>query len=185
MDDIAIVNLFFDRSEQAISATAEKYGKLMHSVSYRILQNNEDAEECVNEAYLGLWNTIPPQRPDPLSTYACRVTRNVSMTRYRYNKAQKRDPAQTVSLEEIGDCLPSSCTLDAEMDAREITRVLEAFLDGLSPEALYVFMRRYWYMEPVDEIAKSMRISSAAVYLRLDRLKKRLFKHLKKNGVVL
>lgn len=184
MTDEGIIELFFARSDKAIEALATKYGEAMRSVSYHILHNDQDVEECVNDAYLSVWNVIPPTRPNPLCAFVCRVCRNVSLTRYKYNKAQKRDGRYNVSLEEIAEIVPSEQTIEREIEDEALTMVLNDWLGGLNKRNLYVFMRRYWFCEAVTDIARATKLSEAAVYLRLDRMKKSLAKHLAERGIL-
>ena len=184
LQDDDIIKLFFERSERAIEALAEKYGGVMQAVSYNILQNEQDVEECVNDAYLSVWNVIPPTRPDPLGAFVCRVCRNVSLTRYKYNKAQKRDGRYNVSLEEIAEIVPSERTVEREIEDAALTQTLNDWLGGLNKLNLYLFMRRYWFCEAVADIARAAKLSEAAVYLRLDRMKKSLAKHLMERGIL-
>ena len=163
IDDERIIELFFSRSDSAISCVADKYGVRMHALSYNIVGNRLDAEECVNDAYLAMWNAIPPARPLPLSPYAYRVTRNVSLSRYRYNTAEKRNPASTVSFEQISDCLPDGGDVREGFERRELTDILNGWLGGLNKQNLYM--------------------TAAAVYLRIDRMKKSLARCLREKGV--
>ena len=185
IQDEHIISLFFDRSERAIEALADAHGRAMRAVSLRILHNEQDADECLNDAYLGVWNAIPPARPSALGAFACRICRNVSLTRYHYNKAARRDTSANVSLEEIADLLPDDRTVEREMDNAAITQALNDFLGGLDPTNLYVFMRRYWFFDAVPTIAKATGLTVAAVYLRLDRMKKSLAKHLEERGILI
>ncbi|MBE6619878.1 MAG: sigma-70 family RNA polymerase sigma factor [Ruminococcaceae bacterium] len=185
IQDEYIISLFFDRSERAIEALADAHGRAMRAVSLRIVQNEQDADECLNDAYLGVWNAIPPARPTALGSFACRICRNISLTRYHYNKAARRDTAASVSLEEIADVLPDDRTVEREMDNAAITQALNDFLGGLNPTNLYVFMRRYWFFDAVRDIAGTVGLTEAAVYLRLDRMKKSLAKHLKERGILI
>lgn len=183
ISDEHIIKLFFDRSERAIEALAEAHGRAMRAVSLRIVQNEQDADECLNDAYLGVWNAIPPARPSALCAFACRICRNVSLTRYHHNKATKRDASADMSLEELGDVLPDDSTVESEIEGAMLTEALNDFLGSLDPTNLYVFMRRYWFFDEVRDIAKAAHLSEAAVYLRLDRMKKRLAKHLLERGI--
>ena len=185
MNDRQIVQLFWERSDSALQQVQQRYGDAMFSISYNILQNREDAEECVNDAYLGLWNAIPPARPQSLFSYACKVTRNISLTKRKHNTADKRNMYAVVSLETVGDCISSNVTVSDEMEGEELTRIWNDWLETLSRENRYVFMRRYWYMDPVAQIAKNMKLSQAAVYLLIDRMKKSLIKYLKQRGALL
>lgn len=183
ISDEHIIQLFFDRSERAIEALADAHGRAMRAVSLRIVQNEQDADECLNDAYLGVWNAIPPARPTALCAFACRICRNVSLTRYHYNKAIKRDASASVSLEEIADILPDRSTVEREIEDTAIVKALNDFLDSLDPTNLYVFMRRYWFFDEVRDIAGATHLTEAAVYLRLDRMKKRLANHLSERGI--
>ena len=133
MDDEKIIELFFNRSEQAIEEVDKKYGKTCHNISYNILHNALDAEECVNDAYLGAWNAIPPARPNPLLTYLCKIVRNLSLKRYEFNTAIKRNSTYDVAMEELESCLSSPETVESEIALKELTHIIENFLDSLSP----------------------------------------------------
>lgn len=184
MTDQAIIELFFSRSEKAVEALSDKYGAAMYTVSYNILHNEQDVEECVNDAYLSIWNVIPPTCPDLLGSFACRVCRNVSLTRYRYNRAEKRDSRYNVSLEEIAEVVPSNRTIKSDMEDAALTQTLNDWLGGLNKLNLYIFMRRYWFCESVADIARATKLTEAAIYLRLDRMKKSLAKHLAEREVL-
>ena len=174
MDDQQIIALFHARDEQAIKELTSKYGISMHKISYNILQNHEDSRECVNDACLGVWNTVPPAAPNPLLTFVLRIVRNISLSRYKYNTAAKRNGHYNVSLSEISDCIPEAQSLDDRLDTKEITLALNTWLKDLPKNNRYIFVRRYWYMDEVSDIAKSLWLSEAAVYLRIDRMKKSL-----------
>ena len=177
MTDEDIIELFFARSDKALEVLAERYGGVMYRVSQNILRNEQDAKECVNDAYLALWNAIPPARPNPLCPYACRVCRNISLTRYRYDRAAKRDRRDDVSLEQLGDVIGAR-----EEEEGALTQLLNEWLGGLNRVNLYIFMRRYWFYDAVSEIARATGLTETAVYLRLDRMKKSLSKFLCKRG---
>ena len=184
MDDSKIIELFFARSENAISSVSEKYGGGMHALSYNILRDHQDAEECVNDSYVVLWNKIPPSRPDPLYAYICKVTRNISLARHKYNSAAKRNRSGSVSLEEIGDMLSDGESIDKSLERDRLSAILGSWLDTLDERNFYVFMRRYWFMDSVEAIAVNLGITESAVYLRLDRMKKNLRRFLKERGVI-
>ena len=184
MDDEKIIELFFERSEVAIEGVSAKYGTPMRSLSYNILRDPSDADECVNDSYLALWNTIPPTRPGCLYAFVCRVTRNISLARYRYNVATKRYGGATVSLEEVSDCIPADETVGS-ISGGELTRMLNEWLDGLSDKDLYIFMRRYWYGDGVSEIARNLDISAHTASVRLFRLRQKLQTYLQKEGMIL
>ena len=118
IEDEKIVELFFERSELAIRELDNKYGKVCHKLSYNIVNNRQDAEECVNDAYLGAWNTIPPEKPDPLLTYLCKIVRNISLKMYYRKKAAKRSSTYTIAMEEIEACIAAPSTVETEFEAR-------------------------------------------------------------------
>jgi len=184
MDDKAIIDLFFERSEQAIRELDTKYGKTCHKVSYNILNNQQDAEECVNDAYLGTWNAIPPQRPNPLLTFLCRIVRNLSIMRYHANTATKRNSAYDIALEELENCLSSGITVEDEVEGKLLVQTIEDFLDTLSQDSRVIFMRRYWFSDSYAEIAKQVGISEKTVSVRLTRIRNQLREHLTKEGML-
>ena len=165
MEDTAIIRLFQERSQQAIAELSQKYGKLCQRLSRRILNNEEDAKECVNDTWLGVWNSIPPQTPNPLVSYVCRITRNLSVKRLRHNMAAKRNSYYDVSLAELEECIPAAQELDTG------NRVM--------------FVKRYWYAESVAQIAETFGMKENSVSVKLMRLRKKLRKKLEKEGVVL
>lgn len=184
MDDKAIIDLFFERLEQAIRELDTKYGKTCHKVSYNILNNQQDAEECVNDAYLGTWNAIPPQRPDLLLTFLCRIVRNLSIMRYHANTATKRNSAYDIALVELENCLSSGITVEDEVERKLLVQTIEDFLDTLSRDSRVIFMRRYWFCDNYAEIAKQVGISEKTVSVRLTRIRDQLREHLTKKGVL-
>ncbi len=181
MDDQKIIELFFARSELAIQALAAKYEKLLHKISFQILQNSEDAAECVNDTYLGVWNAIPPARPNPLSAFVCKITRNLSLNKYRANTAAKRDASMDVSLEELGRVIVTP-SAEEEWSAQELGRNINLFLHTLSQENRVLFVRRYWFADSVGAIAKDLRISENLASVRLKRMRKQLKVYLEKEG---
>lgn len=174
MDDEKIIELFFARSEQAIKELDAKYGKTCHSISYNILHNDLDAEECVNDAYLGAWNAIPPQRPNPLLTFLCRIVRNLSVMRYHTNTAMKRNSAYDVALEEIENTLTAPETVEGEHDRKELVKLIESFLDTLTEENRVIFLRRYWFSDTYAEIAERVGMTEKNVSVRLTRTRKQM-----------
>ncbi len=183
LDDEQIIALFFARSEQAIDALDQKYGRLCHSVSYNIVGSRQDAEECVNDAYLGVWNTVPPARPAPLSAYILKIVRNVSIKRYWKTEAGKRNSHYTVALEEIESSLAGPENVEDRMNARELARVIENFLDTLSVKERVIFMRRYTYIDTYADIAKRVGISEKNVSVRLSLIRRKLRQYLTKREV--
>lgn len=183
MDDQAIIALFFDRLEQAIIELDRKYGKTCHSISYNILNNTQDAEECVNDAYLGTWNAIPPQRPNPLLTFLCKIVRNLSIMRYHANTAMKRNSSYDIALDELKGTLLSPTTPESELDAKTLAELLNRFLDGLSEENRVIFMRRYWFSDTCAQIGERVGLTEKNVSVRLARTRKRLRDYLKEKEV--
>ena len=185
MDDNAIIELFFARSEQAIRALDDKYGKVCHSLSYNILHSRQDAEECVNDAYLGVWNAIPPARPNPLPAFLCRIVRNLSLMRHHADKAAKRGGGSyTVALEELEGCLASSHTVERDMEEQELVRLIEDFLETLSSENRVLFIRRYWFSDSYVEIAVRTGLSEKNVSVRLTRIRKQLRYFFEERGII-
>ena len=185
MDDRKIIELFFERSEQAIMELSNQYGPACAKVAWNILNNKQDAEECVNDAYLGVWNTIPPQNPNPLVSYVCRIVRNLAIKRYHANTAAKRNSVYDVALEELENCFPSSASVECEFNAIETARMIDAFLETLDPKNRILFVRRYWYSDSMDDLAKLLNTSKHNISVRLSRTREKLKKHLMKEGVTL
>ena len=183
MDDEKIIDLYWQRSESAIEFTVEKYGKYAYSIAYRILGNKEDGDECVNDAYIKVWNSIPPQRPGSLSAFLGAVTRNLSLDRYRANHAAKRGGGQAgIALDELALAVPENCGLD---EGLALTEALNRFLAELSPQTRKVFMRRYWYFDSVKEIAQRYGLSEGGVKMQLTRTRHALKKYLEREGVAI
>ena len=185
LDDNRIIELFFERSEQAIIELASKYGPICSRVAENILNNRSDSEECVNDAYLGVWNTVPPQRPDPLLSYVCRIVRNLAIKKYHENTAQKRNSIYDVALDEIAGCFPSSLSVEDEIEAKEAAEIINDFLDTLDPKSRIMFIRRYFYSDSIADLAELFSTSRHYISVRLSRIRKALKKHLIKEGVSL
>ena len=184
MTDEEIIGLFFERSEQAISELAKKHGSAVSRVALNILNDEEDAKECVNDTWLGVWNSIPPNRPDPLRTYVCRIARNLATKRYHANSAKKRDSQYDLALEEFAECVPDESNVEDALAAKDLAEIINRFLDTLSYEDKFVFMRRYWYADSLADIAKMAGMSYNSVAVRLHRVKGKLKKLLLKEGVL-
>lgn len=183
MDDSKIIELFFERSEQAIIELSNKYDFICRRVAYNILGDRLDSEECVNDAYLGVWNTIPPERPDVLLSYICRIVRNLALKKYHGKTAQKRNSVYDVALDEIADCLGSLESAEDEALSKEAAGMIDGFLETLDKKSRVMFVRRYWYSDSIDEIAANFGTSKHYVSVRLSRIRKALKKHLDKEGV--
>ena len=161
---------------------SEKYGNLCHKIAMNILHNRQDAEECVNDTYLASWNTIPPQRPEPLRMYVCRIARNLSIKKYHSNTAFKRNSFYDVALDELEACIPSAATLEDAFDAKELAERINRFLETLDEKDRIMFVRRYWFSDSVSEIAAKFQMSSHNATVRLSRIRKKLEKFLLKEG---
>lgn len=183
MEDQKIIELFFARSEEAILQLQIKYENRCMRVAGNILNNRLDAEECVNDAYLAAWNTIPPQNPGSLSAYVCRIVRNLSIKRYHANSALKRNSHYDTALDELEECIPAGESVESEYAAKELGAAINSFLDTLSKDNRRMFVRRYWFSDSIDEIAAMFNISGRNVSLRLMRVRKKLKKYLEKEGI--
>ena len=180
MEDEKIVALYWDRSEDAIRQTQIKYGRLLHSLSLNILKSRRDAEECVNDTYLGAWNSMPPHRPGLLRAFLCRLTRNISLNRYDYNRAEKRNPECLVSLEELYNCLALN---EDPVEELELGELINSFLDTLPQEQREIFLRRYWCFDSIRQIAARYGCSESRVTSLLFRVRVRLREHLQEGGI--
>ncbi len=185
MDDSKIIELFYERSEQAIVELSKKYGDTCHKIAFNILKNDLDAQECVNDTYLGAWNNIPPQRPNPLRAYICRIARNIAIKRYHQNTAKKRNSYYDVALDELEDYLSSGASVEDEVSTAELTKMIDDFLDGLDKTNRVMFVRRYWFSESVSEIAALFNMNSHTVTVRLSRTRERLRRYLIERGVTI
>lgn len=175
MGDQQIIQLFFQRCEEAVTQTQKKYGALCRSVAQRLLADPRDTEECVSDTYLRAWNVIPPERPRSLRAYLARITRNLALDRYKYNTAAQRSTALTDAFEELEPWIATEQgDPDTELDASELRRVLNGFLRRQSAEARVFFLRRYWYGESIREIAEECCVSEAKVKTSLFRTRERL-----------
>lgn len=184
MGDEEIIALFFERSEEAIKRLDEKYGRICHRIASNILRNRQDAEECVNDAYLGVWNAVPPHKPEPLSTFLFRIIRNVSIARYHKNTAKKRNSFYDVTLSETEEIMSFSSNPEDEIDGKLLTRMIESFLDGLDEENRVIFIRRYWFCDSYDEIAELTGLSVKNVSVKLTRMRKKLKEYLSSQEVI-
>ena len=183
MTDPQIIELYFRRSERAISETAARYGRLFFQISYNILHNHEDAEECVNDTYLTAWNKIPPTKPNSLSVFLSKITRRLSIDKWRRNSAAKRGGGQlTLAVEELDRTLSSGEDLEENFIRSELTRDLNAFLNKLPDQDRRVFICRYWYMDSVADIASDFGFTQGKVRTMLMRTRNKLKVYLEKKG---
>lgn len=174
IDDEKIIQMFFERSEQAIQELDAKYGKICNHFSYNIVNSKQDAEECVNEAYFGAWKAIPPAKPKPLLAYILKIVRNISLKTYWRVEAAKRNGHYKIALEEIEGCIADQKTVDDEIEARELARIIEKFLDTLTIENRVIFMRRYWFADSYKDIAERVGLSEKNISVRLTRIRTKM-----------
>jgi RNA polymerase sigma-70 factor (ECF subfamily) len=183
MEDEKIIDMYYDRNEQAIQETANKYGKYCTSIAQNILNNSADAEECVNDTYLNAWNSIPPHRPKMLSTFLGKIVRNLSFNRYKHYRADKRGGGELpLVLDELADCVSGNDNVAEECIMRELVAVINDFLGTLSEDKRNIFVRRYWFTESVMKIANDYNMASGAVAMILKRLRSKLHNYLIERG---
>lgn len=185
MEDKAIVALYLARNEEAIVQTERHYGTFCRSIALGILGTFEDAKECANDTYHVAWNRIPPDRPQRLAAYLGRIVRNISVSRYRADHAQKRYAPGSVLLSELGDCIPDPRTPETILEGRELGQFISRWLRTLGPEERYAFVRRYWYADSLEDVAKQLALRPNTLAQRLRRLRKQLKTALEQEGVVL
>lgn len=183
VEDKKIIELFFERSEQAIAEVDIKYGKVCSRLSFNILNSWPDAEECVNDAYLGAWNAIPPANPDPLQAFICKIVRNISLKLYYRKKAAKRNSTYDIAMEELKRQLSSPDTVETEIKARELALIIESFLDTLTVENRVIFMRRYWFSDSGKDIADRVGLTEKNISVRLTRTRHKMKQYLIERGV--
>lgn len=182
MEDDKIIALFLARNEQAIQETDAAYGGRLWSLSHRILNNREDAEESVSDTYMQAWESIPPQRPKFYFAYLAAICRHFSLNRVDWHLAAKRS-AQVVTLtQEMELCIPDTMQ-EAQLESRELRRTLESFLEGLSRENRLIFLRRYLYADSIAEISQRYGITESKVKTQLHRTRTKLWDHLKQEGI--
>ena len=184
MEDNKIIELYWKRDQSAISETQQKYGKLCHYVAYNILQNDEDAKECENDTYVKAWDSIPPNSPDILSAFLSRITRNIAIDTYRRNRAKKRGNGEYEQVvEELNNCILSKDDIESVADNLTIKTALNQFLGSLPAKNRKIFMRRYWYMNSIKEIAADFSVSESNVKMTLLRMRNDLKAFLEKEGI--
>lgn len=184
MEDRELIGLLLSRSEQAVTALAQRFGKRLFHTAYNILNSREDAEEAVNDTYLALWNAIPPAQPDPLEGFVHRTGRNIALKKLRYQSAHKRSSQYDVPLEELSAILPGG-DLEDTLDARALGQAIDRFLDKLPRQSRVLFLRRYWFGDSVTELAKEFSITENSISVRLSRIRNQLKHYLLKEGFFL
>jgi RNA polymerase sigma-70 factor (ECF subfamily) len=186
LTDESIVELYWNRSEQAIEETSRKYSKYCGTIAFNILRDIEDADECVNDTFLGAWNAIPSARPNRLSTFLGKITRNLSFNKFKLKNAKKRgDGMVDVVLSELEECIPSAISVEQEVEGNILSKVIDDFLGATQKQHRDVFVCRYWYSNTVSEIAADYGLSESNVKAILFRTRNKLKKHLQEAGVLL
>lgn len=184
MEDAGIIALYWAREERALVETERKYGRYCWTISYNILHNREDTEECLNDTYMKAWNAMPPQRPSILSAFLGKITRNLSLDRYKAGRTDKRGGGQmVVALEELEDCLPGSGSVEQSLADAELARSIDRFLRTLPEKECCVFLRRYWYVDSMLEIAHRYHMAEGTVKSMLFRTRRKLKAYLEEEGV--
>lgn len=182
MTDEIIIDLFWQRSEDAIRNTSQKYGNYLTKIAMNILRQHEESEECVNDTYLAAWNQMPSDRPGKLLPYLGRITRCLALNRYDYLTAQKRNAEFTVLLSELEGCLSGTDSVEAQYEAGEVASAISAFLRTQSPEIRNIFIRRYWFSDSISDISDRFQMSDSKVKSALFRTRNRLKQHLESEG---
>lgn len=182
MKDTEIIKLYFERSERAISQTADKYSAYLFKIAFNILKSRDDAEEIVNDTYRAAWDSMPPENPSVLRHYLSRITRNLSLKRLEYRSAGKRSSIGDIAIDELEEFIPDSSNVESIIEAKELGKVINSYLSTLPEEDVTVFTLRYFYVVPIREVARRCGISERAVKYRLSRLRNGLKDMLRKEG---
>lgn len=185
LEDGQIVEMYWARDERAVAETAAKYGGYCYTIARNVLSDGEDARECVNDAYLAAWNAMPNDRPDRLAAYLGAIVRRVSIDRWREKNTARRGGGQTaLVLDELAQCIPGGEAVEARLEAEELGQAVAAFVRTLPDTPRRVFLCRYWYLDPVADIAGRFGFSQSKVKSMLARTRKKLLAHLKKEGLI-
>lgn len=183
LSDEEIIELYWNRNEFAILETDKKYKNYLHCIAYNILHNELDCEECLNDTYLGTWNAIPPTRPTIFQIFLSKIMRNTAIVRYRRNNAYKRIPSEmTVSLDELGDCIPYHESAEEDYQIKELAKLISDFLRSLPERSAFVFIARYYCSDKISDIAQMLHISESTVFRELNSIRKKLKELLIKEG---
>ena len=186
MEDFQIIKLYWSRDEDAVRETAQKYGKLLGHISYQILSNYEDSEECVNDTWLHTWNAIPTERPYEFRTWLGRIARNLAFDRYRKRTAKKRGGREVdILMSELEECIPSAQTVEKELEDAELASFINNFLKEQKKESRMIFVRRYYYSDSIKQIAERFGISESKVKSSLFRIRNGLKVYLEKEGITI
>ena len=183
MEDLKIIELFFERKECAIAETERKYGHYLSKIAYNILFDTEDSEECVNDTYMKTWNIIPPQKPKVLRTFLGKITRRLAIDVFRKKHAEKRGNSEfALSLSELDECIPDKLSAESEFEQKELSESINRFLSSLSGENRDIFICRYFYSDSIKDIASFFGTSESKIKSSLFRSRKALKEHLEKEG---
>lgn len=183
MDDSQIILLLQQRDPDGLQHLTKKYGPYCRAIAANILSSSEDVEECINDAFFQVWNAIPPTLPDNLGAFVGKVTRNCAFNRHRDNRAAKRGGGNLLPImEEMGQIVSGALSPDDIYAAKELSAAINAFLETLPPWKRYIMVRRYWYSDPVQMIAKTCHRSESYVSMTLTRLRRKLSTYLKERG---
>ncbi len=184
MEDHQIIDLYWQRDETAIAETERKYGRYCYAIAFGILQSNEDAEESVNDTYIGAWNAMPPHRPENLPTFLGKITRHLSLKTWRERTAIKRGGGEVpLALEELEGCIPAGQSVDEHLEAAELAAVLDDFLGALPVEERRVFLCRYWYFDSIHDISVRFGFGQSKVKMMLKRTREKLLVRLNKEEI--
>lgn len=184
LDDERIIELYWQRDESAISQTDKKYRTYLFTIAYNILRDEFESDECLNDTYFSTWNSIPPAKPSRFQLFLSKITRNISVDKYRKNTAEKRIPSEMmISLDELGECISAEDSFESEEISRDIARVLNAYLYTLSSDDAFIFVCRYYYYDKVSKIADMLSMSEKTIYRRLSNIRKSLKELLVKEGL--
>jgi RNA polymerase sigma-70 factor (ECF subfamily) len=186
LTDAKIIDLYWNREQSAITQTAKQYGAYCFSIANSILHSREDSEECLNDTWHRAWEAIPPQRPNRLSLFLGKITRHLAFDKYKMSKAKKRGGSEfSLVLDELDECIPSSATVEQEIEAEELERIINRFLHGLPERECNIFLLRYWHNKPLAEIALRLSVKENNVKASLFRNRQKLKAHLEMEGVAL
>lgn len=184
MEDSQIVDLYWHRDESAITATQNKYGHYCYTVAYNILHDKQDCEEVLNDTWFGAWNAMPPHRPEILSAFLGKITRRISLKKWREKTAKKRGGGEFhLTLDELGECVPAADCIDETQDIKELTGIIDKFLGTLSDDERRVFVCRYWYFDSIRDISLRFSFSQSKVKMMLKRTREKLLVNLRKEGI--
>lgn len=185
MEDDKIIELYFNRNENAVSETDKKYGNYCNHIAYNILQNKEDSKECVNDTYLQTWNSIPPTKPNIFKLFLAKITRNLAINKFKSMNTKKRNHNMEIVLEELEECISNNENIEDNIEYNELVKYLNNFLENLSIEKRQIFLDRYWYLNSIKNISFKTKTSENNVKVILHRLRNELKDYLKKRGVTI